>query len=71
MLVAHVTCMLYVKVITYNDIHLPIDPMYHNVAVLFITRYTVLDWKIYFSNNKKLFGLKYLCNFFGCNEDIF
>ena len=50
MLVAHVTCMLYVKVITYNDIHLPIDPMYHNVAVLFITRYTVLDWKIYFSN---------------------
>ena len=39
MLVAHVTCMLYegcntigayltIKVITYNDIHLPIDPMY-------------------------------------------
>ena len=50
MMVAHVTCMLYVKVITYNDIHLPIDPMYHNVAVLFITRYTVLYWKIYFSN---------------------
>ena len=31
MLVAHVTCMLYVKVITYNDIHLPIDPMYLNL----------------------------------------
>ena len=42
MLVAHATCMLYVKVITYNDIYLPIDPMYYNVAVLFITRYTVL-----------------------------
>ena len=39
MLVAHVTCMLYVKVITYNDIHLPIDPMYLNVAVLFISEY--------------------------------
>ena len=50
MLVAHVTCMLYVKVITYDDIHLPIEPMYLNVAVLFITRYTVLYWKIYFSN---------------------
>ena len=69
MLVAHVTCMLYVKVITYNDIHLPIDPMYHNVAVLFITRYTVLYWKIYFSNIKNL--EMSVCNFFGCNEDIF
>ena len=49
MLVAHVTCMLYVKVITYNDIHLPIDPMYLNIAVLFITHYTVLYRKIYFS----------------------
>ena len=39
MLVAHVTCMLYVKVITYNDIHLPIDSMYRNVAVLFISEY--------------------------------
>ena len=49
MLVAHVTCMLYVKVITYNDIHLPIQPMYLNVAVLFISeyRYTVLYCAIF------------------------
>ena len=63
MLVAHVTCMLYegcntigahltVKVITYNDIHLPIDPMYLNVAVLFISEYPLhcCILEIYFSN---------------------
>ena len=72
MLVAHVTCMLYVKVITYNDIHLPIDPMYHNVAVLFITRYTVVYGKSISVINKKTFWLEMsVCNFFGWNEDIF
>ena len=57
MLVAHVICMLYVKVITYNDIHLPVDPMYHNVAVL----YTGKSISVI---NKKLFGLKCLCAIF-------
>ena len=32
-------CVLKVKVITYNDIHLLINPMYLNVAELFISKW--------------------------------
>ena len=66
MLVAHVTCTLYVKVITYNDIHLPIDPMYPNVTVLFINEYPLHFYtgKSISVINKKLFGLKCLCAIF-------
>ena len=55
-----------VKVITYNDIHLSIDPIYLNVAALFIvnTRYTVLTEKSISVMNSKFFGLKCLCAIF-------
>ena len=52
------------KIITYNDIHLPIDPMYHNVAVLFINEYPLHCGKYISVINKKLFDLKCLCAIF-------
>ena len=56
-----------VKVITYNDIHLSIDPIYLNVAVLIISEYPlhVLTKKSISVMTSKLFGLKYLCAIFG------
>ena len=55
-----------VKVITYNDIHLSMDPIYLIVAVLFISEYPLhcFTEKSISVMNSKFFGLKCMCAIF-------
>ena len=63
-------CVLKVKVITYNDIHLLINPTYLNIAVLFISE--CLQRQLYYKTCfSKLSWLDMSVCKLDCNEDIF
>ena len=65
-------CVLKVKVITYNDIHLLINPMYLNIAVLFISGATrSYTGKLVSVITSKLSWLDMSVCKLDCNEDIF
>ena len=67
-------CVLKVRVITYNDIHLLINPMYLNIAVLFISEMpATLSYtgKLVSVIKSKLSWLNMSVCKLDCNEDIF